>query len=57
MRTSAAFLAGCGIGAAAVNMTLVSYGENRGYFFGAALVMLAVVFNLRSTSEKKGALN
>lgn len=43
MKSIAMFLGGAGLGAAAVNSTLVPHGENRGYFVGAGLMFVAAI--------------
>lgn len=43
MKTVGAFLIGCGLGAAIVNLTLVPQGQNQGLFVGAVLVIFGGV--------------
>lgn len=54
MKFFSGFMIGGGLGAAAVNLTLVPHGYDQGFFVGAVLVFLGAVLSfVEARSQKK----
>ena len=54
MKFLSGFMFGGGFGAAAVNLTIVPYGHNQGFFVGAAMIIAGGVIGAIGSQHRHG---